>query len=232
MSANISGGGKFARYFTALSFYNQEGQYAVHPGKYSWVSDKIGQFGENVNYKRYNFRTNVDMDITKTTVVNLGLQGNVTENTEPVNGSSAIYRDIINAAPNAFPVRFKDGELAGRDGLNNPYNMLTQMGWSKNTGNTLRANLSINQDFSFITPGLSAKITYAYDAENFTNEVRAARHQLLRGDGPRRERQPDPYRMAGRPEAGLPGLFAVEQRYAHAVCRGVGDLQPHIRRKA
>ena len=172
VSANISGGGKFARYFTALSFYNQEGQYAVHPGEYSWVSDEIGKFGENVNYKRYNFRTNVDMDITKTTVVNLGLQGNVTENTEPVNGSSAIYRDIINAAPNAFPVRFKDGELSGRDGLNNPYNMLTQMGWSKNTGNTLRANLSINQDFSFVTPGLSAKITYAYDAENFTSEVR------------------------------------------------------------
>lgn len=112
VSANISGGGKFARYFTALSFYNQEGQYAVKPGKYSWVSDKIGRYGENVNYKRYNFRSNVDMDITKTTVVNLGVQGNVTENMEPVEGSAAIYRDIINAAPNAFPVRFKDGELA------------------------------------------------------------------------------------------------------------------------
>lgn len=137
VSANISGGGKFARYFTALSFYNQEGQYAVKPGKYSWVSDKIGRYGENVNYKRYNFRSNVDMDITKTTVVNLGVQGNVTENMEPVEGSAAIYRDIINAAPNAFPVRFKDGELAGRDGLNNPYNMLTQRGWKKTTGNTL-----------------------------------------------------------------------------------------------
>ena len=54
------------------------------------MSDEIGKFGENVNYKRYNFRTNVDMDITKTKVVNLGMQGNVTENTEPVNRSSAM----------------------------------------------------------------------------------------------------------------------------------------------
>ena len=173
VSANISGGGKFARYFTALSFYNQDGQYAVQPGKYSWVGDRIGRYGENVNYKRYNFRTNVDMDITKTTVVNLGVQGNVTENMEPVEGSAAIYRDIINAAPNAFPVRFKDGELAGRDGLNNPYNMLTQRGWKKTTGNTLRANLTINQDFSFITPGLSAKVSYAYDAVNYSVESRS-----------------------------------------------------------
>lgn len=183
VSANISGGGKFARYFTALSFYNQEGQYAVKPGEYSWVSDKIGRYGENVNYKRYNFRSNVDMDITKTTVVNLGVQGNVTENMEPVEGSAAIYRDIINAAPNAFPVRFKDGELAGRDGLNNPYNMLTQRGWKKTTGNTLRANLTINQDFSFITPGLSAKVSYAYDAVNYSVEERARNINFFEATG-------------------------------------------------
>ncbi len=173
VSANISGGGKFARYFTALSFYNQEGQYKVTPGKYSWVSDNIGRFGANVNYKRYNFRTNVDMDITKTTVVSLGIQGNVTENREPVKGSSAIYRDIINAAPNAFPIVLPDGRLTGVDGLNNPYNMLTQHGFAKTTGNSLRANLSINQDFSFITKGLSAKIIYAYDFTNTNVESRS-----------------------------------------------------------
>ena len=56
--------------------------------------------------------SNVDMDITKTTVVNLGVQGNVTENMEPVEGSAAIYRDIINAAPNAFSCPFQ-GRRAG-----------------------------------------------------------------------------------------------------------------------
>lgn len=173
VSANISGGGKFARYFTALSFYNQDGQYKVNPGKYSWVSDDIGRFGANVNYKRYNFRTNVDMDITKTTVVSLGIQGNVTENREPVKGSAAIYRDIINAAPNAFPIVLPDGRLTGVDGLNNPYNMLTQHGFAKTTGNSLRANLSINQDFSFLTKGLSAKVIYAYDFTNTNVESRS-----------------------------------------------------------
>ncbi len=164
VSANISGGGKFARYFTSISFYNQEGQYAINPGPYSWISPTIGTFGANVNYTRYNFRTNVDMDITPTTTVSLGLQGNVSENVEPEEGgSAAIYRDIINAAPNAFPVRLKDGKLAGRDGLNNPYNMLTQRGYAQTMENALRANLSIDQDLKFITEGLKAKITYAYD---------------------------------------------------------------------
>ena len=164
VSANISGGGKFARYFTAVSFYNQEGQYAINPGPYSWVDSHIGSFGANVNYTRYNFRSNVDMDITPTTTVTLGLQGDVSENMEPAEGGSAsIYRDIINAAPNAFPVRLKDGRLAGRDGLNNPYNMLTQRGYAKTFENAIRANLSIDQDLKFITKGLTAKLLYAYD---------------------------------------------------------------------
>lgn len=189
VSANISGGGKFARYFTALSFYNQEGQYYVNPGKYSWVSSDIGRYGANVNYRRYNFRTNVDMDITESTVVSIGLQGNVAENVEPVGdsnntgGSNAIYRDIINAAPNAFTVIFPDGRRSGVDGLNNPYNMLTQRGWAKTTENVLRANLSINQDFSFITQGLTAKLTYAYDFANTNLEVRSRGINFFRATG-------------------------------------------------
>lgn len=180
VSANISGGGKFARYFTALSFYNQDGQYKLNPGQYDWVPSEVGKFGKNINYKRYNFRTNVDMDITTTTVVSVGLQGNVIENTTPfgdsgeiTNGSNNIYRDIINAAPNAMPVRYRDGKLAGVDGLNNPYNDLTQRGYTRTMGNSLRANISVDQDLKFITEGLSAKLVYAYDYHNTTIEERS-----------------------------------------------------------
>ena len=75
--------------------------------------------------------------------------------------ATAQARGLFPQVPPSSPSMafFKDGELAGRDGLNNPYNMLTQRGWKKTTGNTLRANLTINQDFSFITPGLSAKVS-------------------------------------------------------------------------
>ena len=174
LSVNISGGGKYARYFTAVSFYNQEGQYHINPGSYSWVPSSIGSFGENVNYKRYNFRSNVDMDISPKTTVSFGIQGNVSENTEPAEGGSAsIYRDIINAAPNAFPVILKDGRLAGRDGLNNPYNMLTQRGYVKNISNALRANLTVDQNLDFITEGLTAKLTYAYDYSTDAADTRS-----------------------------------------------------------
>lgn len=184
LSVNISGGGKYARYFTSVSFYNQDGQYRVNPGSYSWVPSSIGGFGSNVNYKRYNFRSNVDMDVTSKTVVSLGIQGNISDNVEPAEGGSAsIYRDIINAAPNAFPVRLKDGRLTGRDGLNNPYNMLTQRGHVKNMTNALRANLSIEQNLDFITEGLTAKLTYAYDYSTSASDTRSRKINFFEATG-------------------------------------------------
>ena len=53
-----------------------------------------------------------------------------------------------------------------------------------------------------------------------------AQYQLLRSHGPRSGRRAYPHRMAGRPEAGVPGLQPVRQRHPHAVCRGGCQLQP------
>ena len=182
-SVNISGGGKNVRYFTAMSIYNQEGQYEVNPGQYTWVPSEIGAFGKNVSYTRYNFRSNVDMDLGRYTTVSLGLQGNVAVNTEPSVSSSDIYMWINNCAPNAFPVLYKDGKFPGRDGLYNPYIQLTQRGYKQTTTNELRANLTIKQDFSFLTKGLNVIVRYAYDAVNYNDAVRERELTLYEATG-------------------------------------------------
>lgn len=187
-SVNISGGGKNVKYFTAISVYNQEGQYKVNPGQYTWVPTTLGQYGKNVNYIRYNFRSNIDMSLSKTTTVSLGLQGNVANNTEPSEGSDNVYLWINNCAPDAIPILYKDGTFPGKDSLYNPYLQLTQLGYKVTTSNELRANLSINQDFGFLLKGLSAKVLYAYDAVNYNNAVRS--------------RKIDHYEALGRDDAG------------------------------
>ena len=63
--------------------------------------------------------------------------------------------------------------MAGRDGLNNPYNMLTQRGYVKNISNALRANLTVDQNLDFITEGLTAKLTYAYDYSTDAADTRS-----------------------------------------------------------
>ena len=183
LSVNISGGGRTVRYFTAISVFNQEGQYQINPGKYDWVPSRIGRFGENIKYIRYNFRTNVDMDISKTTTVSLGLWGNVSVNHEPTSGTDAIYNAIINTKPYAFPPLFKDGKYAQRPNLNNPYLLLSKGGYVQTTDNNLRSNLTVNQDFSFWLKGLSARVRYAYDAENYNNATRSRTYPYYSPNG-------------------------------------------------
>ena len=171
------------------------------------------------------------MDITKTTVVNLGVQGNVTENMEPVEGSAAIYRDIINAAPNAFPVRFKDGELAGRDGLNNPYKYAYAARLEEDHRQYVacqpddQSGFLVHYSRPFGQSELCLRCRELFGGEPF------AQYQLLRSHGPRSGRRAYPHRMAGRPEAGVPGLQPVRQRHPHAARRGGCQLQPDVRRK-
>ncbi|MCM4163015.1 MULTISPECIES: TonB-dependent receptor [unclassified Arenibacter] len=176
LSVNISGGGEKARYFVATSVYNQEGQYNINPGEYSWVSSSIGDFGSNVKYLRYNFRSNVDMDLSESTTVSLGLQGNISENKEPAGdvneGSDSVYNWIVNSSPYAYPLQYKDGQLAQREVMQNPYNLLTQRGHMETIGNVLRSNLSIQQNLNSITEGLSANMKYAFDAVNWNRTER------------------------------------------------------------
>ena len=172
LSVNISGGGRSARYFTAVSVYNQGGQYGLNKGAYDWVDSGMGKFGKNINYIRYNFRSNVDMDITTTTTVSLGLWGNVAVNSEPASGTDAIYGAIISTKPYAFPPLFRDGKYSQRPNLSNPYLLLSKGGYKETTSNDLRANLSVTQKLDFLLKGLNANVKYAYDAVNYNDASR------------------------------------------------------------
>src|SRR5690606_29974282 len=63
-NVNISGGGESMRYYVSMSFYNQDGQYNV---------SRVNGYNPNLNFKRYDFRSNVDLNVTKTTTLALNI---------------------------------------------------------------------------------------------------------------------------------------------------------------
>ncbi|HEX3009798.1 MAG TPA: SusC/RagA family TonB-linked outer membrane protein, partial [Bacteroidales bacterium] len=62
---NMSGGGATARYFVSTSFVDEQGMYKTDEA----LRD---DYNTNANYKRWNYRLNTDIDITKTTVLKVG----------------------------------------------------------------------------------------------------------------------------------------------------------------
>lgn len=67
VNLNLSGGGSTARYYASISYLDEEGMYNTDKA----LKD---DYNTNANYRRYNYRLNTDIDITKTTLLKLGIR--------------------------------------------------------------------------------------------------------------------------------------------------------------
>lgn len=161
---NVSGGTDKAKYFVSLGYLNQGGQ--------------LNDFSEDLNskyyYKRYNYRSNIDLKVTKTLDVKFDLFGNVDEaNANNATANNTIFSDIGRlgeTAPFNYPIYNPDGRLgyslwqrnsSGRNN-NNLVGRLMYNGYSRTFTNNINLATSATQKLDFITPGLSLKGTLAY----------------------------------------------------------------------
>lgn len=90
---SISGGTRGVRYFASLGVLTQDGLFKSFEKEYDG----------NFKYNRYNYRINLDLDLTKTTLMRMNLGGRVNDKRTPnYEGSSDIgllFRDIYWAIP-------------------------------------------------------------------------------------------------------------------------------------
>ncbi|NDV84599.1 TonB-dependent receptor [Bacteroides sp. 51] len=156
VTANVSGGGDIARYFVSGAFYHEDGIFKGGSSKYNG----------NPNFKRYNFRSNLDINLHPNTVLSLTLGGFLTEKREAANQSD-IWKFAFVLNPNAFPIRYSNGYWGMVKGVQNPYYQVTNAGYSNNWKSTLNSMVGLDQDFSFITPGLKASLKFAFDTDAY-----------------------------------------------------------------
>jgi TonB-linked SusC/RagA family outer membrane protein len=156
---NISGGGTNARYYMSLGYLSKEGIFK---------QDKsANKYDVNTNYKKYNFRANIDVDLTKTTKMALNLDDAITLQNSPAFGTdnSFLWTSQANITPVSTPLRYSNGQLAGfgSGGTSmTPYALLNYTGFRKSNDNNVNAKLSIEQDMKFLTQGLTAKGLFSW----------------------------------------------------------------------
>ena len=167
-NVNVSGGVDRVRYYVSLGVLGQNGLFRSFQDKYD----------ANYNYNRYNYRANVDFDLTKSTLLSINLGGRVERRNEPVtqSGGAQIFRVIHRSAPftgagiiDGKRVVSNPDYIPGlddsnfQDGLKEFYGL----GYRNSTRNVLEMDLSLLQKLDFITKGLSIKIKGSYN-NNFT----------------------------------------------------------------
>ncbi|MFD1630009.1 SusC/RagA family TonB-linked outer membrane protein [Pseudopedobacter beijingensis] len=153
--ATVSGGNAFARYFTLLSFYDQDGLYK---------GGNNANYNSNTNFRRYNFRTNLDLHINKNLDVSLDVGGRVANLRYPRDGNTSFLNTIFTTPSNAFAVLNADESYGGSSLFrNNPLAMLEARGNITDVYRTLLATANVRQKLDSWLKGLSLNLFYTYD---------------------------------------------------------------------
>ncbi len=168
IGVEFSGGGERFRYFTMVNLLSDKGF--------------IKNFGDNDGYStqdkyvRGNLRTNLDIDLTPTTMLKINMLGMLSEMSRPggpisIGSSSSTAKadlwDMVYSIPSlAFPIRNEDGDWGGSStysGVNNPVAESSGAAYYKLHERALFADMTLNQDLKYWTPGLSFTARLGYD---------------------------------------------------------------------
>jgi TonB-linked SusC/RagA family outer membrane protein len=150
-----SGGNKIAKYFVLGSYYNQGGLFA---------GTKQDEYDSNMSYKRYNFRGNVDVNVTKNLDVSMDFSGRHEDSREPGAGGSTVYNNIMSTPAFAYPLINPDGSYGGTSIFQqNPKAQLEKTGFQSTITRRLLANLSAKYKLDGVTKGLSANVYASMD---------------------------------------------------------------------
>ena len=164
--ASVTGGSPKIRYYVSASYYTEGGMFNVADND---------RYNAQMNFNKYSFRSNIDIDITKSTQLGLSLSTQYTTKNAPCTTTNDLYAYTMYVTPVATPTVFSNGMLAipQESGSVNPYNMLNNTGYRRYNTMVAQSLLSLTQDFSDITPGLKANVKFAWDAQNATLLERA-----------------------------------------------------------
>jgi len=156
LNLNFSGGNSVARYYVAGSIYNEGSIFKNESDKYNSA----------LNYKKINFRANIDLNITKSTILNVNLTNIYETKTRPNASLADIWDYTFSMSPNAFPMVFSNGYLAGTLSGDNPYNQINYSGYANDYVNSSQSLVGLTQDFGRLTKGLKANVKFSWDAYN------------------------------------------------------------------
>ena len=157
----FSGGGRKFRYYTMIDLNTNKG-FIKSPNMNDGYSTQD-------KYVKGSVRTNLDIDLTPTTLVKANLMGVLMEHSQP--GSSANLWNMVYTVPAlAFPIKTENGYWGGNSvwsGTLNPVAQSQGAAYAKNHTRGLFSDITIKQDLKYWLEGLGASVRVAYD--NFSN---------------------------------------------------------------
>lgn len=171
------GGSEVARYFISLGLNNETAAYKVQ---------KDSPYASNVGYTNYNYRINLDLNLTKTTTLYVGSDGYYSQLDQPgIANTEYIWNAQARLTPLAIPTVYSNGQYPGmgNNSQSSPSVMINRTGRASNQSFKGKITMALSQDLSKVLKGLKFKMQGAYDIHSYFNERRFIQPALYQAIG-------------------------------------------------
>ena len=170
VSLSIRGGTDKVRYYVLANYFSQGGNY-----KYS----NAGEYDSQTKFTRYNFRSNIDININRYLSTRLDLGARITDRNAPGTTAGRLMT-ICATQPPYLPILVEENAHPQNEEYiqQNPrgmlygdniyrYNLLGELsrtGYLNEKNTYLNGSFAMNLDMEFLTKGLKADVMFSYDA--------------------------------------------------------------------
>ena len=183
VNANLSGGGSAVRYYVAASYTKDGGVIK---------NDKLNNYNSNINWQRYSVRSNINMDLSKTTEFSIRVNGNFDDYTGPLDSGEGLYKKVMKTSPVMYPKSYPaTGEYvnathvlfgnADKGAYINPYADMVR-GYKESNNLLVAAQAELKQKFDFVTKGLDARILVSTTRSSYSDLTRAINPYYYQAD--------------------------------------------------
>ena len=152
----LSGGGRVARYFSSIDYLSYKG--------FLKPENIVDGYSSQLKYSKLSIRANVDVDLTKTTLLSFKMNGMLSEHNRPNVFTNDLMALCYNTPAAAFPIRTPYGDWGGSNvWTQNPVAEVAAKGYARSHQRLLFADMAIKQDLGMFLKGLSVDVRIAYD---------------------------------------------------------------------
>ncbi len=163
-NVSVNGGSDILRYSLVTSYY-REGGLIERDEKQAWNSSS--------RLNRYNVRSNVDINVSPTTLFRLNIGGYLQDRTRAPQSVDELFQQAFTIPPYVHPTIYSSGEIPRTPQRTNPWALATQRGYERISASKIESLFAVEQDLSFWLKGLKARGLFSFDRYSNTSVVRS-----------------------------------------------------------
>ncbi len=156
VSSTVNGGTDFLRYALTGGYFEENGLLE---------RDKTQEWNSGYKVRRFTLRSNVDVNLSKTTLLRFDVGGFFQFRRRPPMSALDFdpFYEAAMSPPYLIPPMYSNGKFGRIPFRSNPWALLTQRGFTRSSMLGLQSTVSLEEDLKYVTPGLKARVMFSFD---------------------------------------------------------------------